>query len=550
MQPSHSSDLLQRLEHLNRIGIALSKERDTLKLLDIILIAAKRLLNADGGTLYRLVEEQGCQQLRFDVVYNDSLQIHMGGATGTDFPKDFPRFIPLYNASGQPNTGMVVTYAVLHNTTVVVDDAYAEQNFDFSGTHRFDQRTGYCSRSFLTVPMKNHEEEIIGVFQLINALDPKTGQIQTFSPADRQLAESLASQAAIALTNQQLIRQLEKLFEALIALINTAIDHKSPYTGGHCQRVPILTMMIAEATQRSEQGRLKDFRPTAEELYELKIAGLLHDCGKITTPVHVVDKATKLETLFDRIHLVDTRFEVLKRDAEIELLKGKLAALERRDSAAIPLLEQQFRDRLAEFDADRSFVRHSNIGSEFMDTAAQERIRRIATRQHWIGPDGQEHNFLSEDEVHNLCIAKGTLNPEERIIIEEHVALTMRMLNQLPWPKHLRNVAEYAGSHHEKLDGRGYHRGLDESTLSLPARIICLADVFEALTARDRPYKPGKRMSEVLTILGRMVQDHQIDADLFDVFVREGIWLDYAQEHMQPEQIDTVDVNQIPGYTP
>ncbi|MCP5159987.1 MAG: GAF domain-containing protein [Gammaproteobacteria bacterium] len=548
MHSPHSSDLLQRLEHLNRIGIALSKERDTLKLLDTILIAAKRLLNADGGTLYRLVEEQGSQQLRFDVIYNDSLQIHMGGAIGTDFPKDFPRFIPLHNdSSGQPNTGMVVTYAVLNNTTVVVDDAYEEQNFDFSGTHRFDQRTGYRSRSFLTVPMKNHEEQIIGVFQLINALDPETGQVRTFSLADRQLAESLASQAAIALTNQQLIKQLESLFKALIKLINTAIDHKSPYTGGHCERVPILTMMIAEAARRSEQGRLKNFRPTREELYELEIAGLLHDCGKITTPVHVVDKATKLETLFDRIHLVDTRFEVLKRDAEIECLKKKLAAMECGDLAIIPMLEQQFRDRLAELDEERAYVRHSNIGGEFMDAAAQEQIRRIAVRR-WVGPDGQEGNFLSEDEVHNLCIAKGTLNPEERTIIEEHVALTMKMLNQLPWPKNLHNVPEYAGSHHEKLDGRGYHRGLDESALSLPARIICLADVFEALTARDRPYKPGKMMSEVLTILGRMVQNHEIDPDLFDVFIREGVWLDYARQHVQPEQIDFIDVNQIPGY--
>ncbi|MCB1768272.1 MAG: GAF domain-containing protein, partial [Candidatus Competibacteraceae bacterium] len=515
MQPSPASDLLQRLEQLNRIGIALSKERDTLKLLEIILIAAKRLLNADGGTLYRLVEEDGRQQLRFDVVYNDSLKIHIGGATGTDFPEGFPRFIPLYDASGQPNTGMVVTYAVLNNTTVVVDDAYIEQNFDFSGTHRFDQRTGYRSRSFLTVPMKNHEEEIIGVFQLINALDPETGQVRTFSPADRRLAESLASQAAIALTNQQLIKQLENLFESLIALINTAIDHKSPYTGGHCQRVPVLTMMIAEAAQCSKRGRLKDFCPTPEELYELKIAGLLHDCGKITTPVHVVDKATKLETLFDRIHLVDTRFEVLKRDAEINLLKGKLAAMERGNLTVIPLLEQQLSDQLAELEEERAYVRHSNIGGEFMQAAAQERIRQIAARR-WVGPDGQESAFLSEDEVHNLCIAKGTLNPAERAVIEEHVALTMRMLNQLPWPKNLRNVAEYAGSHHEKLDGHGYHRGLSEASLPMPARIICLADVFEALTARDRPYKPGKKMSEVLTILGRMVQNHEIDADLFD----------------------------------
>lgn len=544
MYASLTGDPLLCLEQLNRIGIALSREQDTPRLLETILTAAKQLLNADGGTLYRLEEDS--QQLHFEVLRNDSLQLYMGGASGAPIP--FAP-IPLYSADGQPQTGMVVTYAVLHDQTVVVDDAYADEDFDFSGTWRFDQQTGYRSRSFLTVPMKNHEGRIIGVFQLINALDPETGQVRTFAPADRQLAESLASQAAIALTNHQLIDQLRHLFEALIELINTAIDHKSPYTGAHCQRVPILTMMIAEAACRSERGQLAQFCQTPEELYELKIAGLLHDCGKITTPVHVVDKATKLETIFDRIELLDTRFEVLKRDAEIACLQDQLAAVGRGDPAAIPPLQQRLQTRLAELDAHRTFLRACNIGGEFMSPAAQERVQQIATER-WRGPDGQEQNFLSDDEIGNLCIAKGTLNPAERTIIEEHVALTMRLLNTLPWPQSLRRVPEYAGSHHEKLDGHGYHRGLSAPQLPTAARIICLADVFEALTARDRPYKPGKPLSEVLTILGQMVQGHEIDADLFDVFVREGIWLDYARQYLQPEQLDTVDVSRIPGYTP
>ena len=543
MHPSHSRDLTQCLEQLNRIGIALSKERDTSKLLETILIAAKRLLNADGGTLYLLEEES--QSLRFEVLRSDSLQLYMGGASGQPIP--FPP-IPLYTPDGQPQTGMVVTYAVLQDKTVMIDDAYADQNFDFSGTRRFDQKTGYRSRSFLTVPMKNHEGQIIGVFQLINALDPETGQVRTFSPDDRQLAESLASQAAIALTNHQLLDQLQNLFEGLIQLINTAIDHKSPYTGAHCQRVPVLTMMIAEAARHSQHERLKDFRPTPDELYELKIAGLLHDCGKIATPVHVVDKATKLETLFDRIALVDARFEVLRRDAEIERLKAQLAALERGEPAAIPVLDQRFQEQVAELEADRAFIRHSNIGGEFMDAAAQERVRQIGARR-WIGPEGLECALLSDEEIDNLSIARGTLNAAERLIIQEHVSLTMQMLEALPWPKALRNVAEYAGSHHEKLDGRGYHRGLNESSLPLPARIICLADVFEALTAGDRPYKPGKLLSETLTILGRMVENHEIDRDLFAVFIREGVWLDYARQYLQPNQIDEVDLSRIPGYS-
>jgi hypothetical protein len=307
--------------------------------------------------------------------------------------------------------------------------------------------------------------------------------------------------------------------------------------------------MIAEAARRSERGPLKNFRPTPEELYEIRIAGMLHDCGKIATPVHVVDKATKLETIFDRIHLVETRFAVLERDAEIELLQGKLAALERGDPASIPPLEQHFRDRLAALADDREHLRRCNIGGESMRSEDQERVRRIAAYR-WVGPDGQESDLLSRDEVHNLCIAQGTLNPEERAIIEEHVMLTLRMLKALPWPRQLRNVPEYAGSHHEQLDGGGYHRGLREQELALQARIICLADAFEALTARDRPYKPGKPLSEVLAILGQMAEDHRIDPDLFDVFIREGIWLEYARQYLQPEQIDAVDVGRIPGYTP
>jgi HD-GYP domain-containing protein (c-di-GMP phosphodiesterase class II) len=544
VHPSHSRDPLACLEQLNRIGIALSAERDTEKLLETIVIAAKDLLHTDAGTLYRLDEDR--RQLRFAVLRNDTLQLYQGGTTGVAVP--FAP-IPLYDSSGRPNSVMVVTYAVQNDTTVVIDDAYADQTFDFTGTHQFDRRTGYRSRSFLTVPMKNHEGRIIGAFQLINALDPKTGQVRTFSPADRQLAESLASQAAIALTNRQLIEQLQNLFEALIRLINIAIDSKSPYTGAHCQRVPVLTMMIAEAARRSERGRLKEFRPTPEEMYELKIAGLLHDCGKIATPVHVVDKRTKLETILDGIELVDVRFEVLKRDAEIDFLRERLAALEGGDAAARPALEQRLRERLAGLEDDRQHLHRCNRGGESMDTAAQERMRRIAARR-WAGPDGRERQLLSEEEIGNLCIAKGTLNREERAIIEQHVELTLRMLNALPWPKYLSNAPEFAGSHHEMLDGGGYHRHLRGSELAMQARIICLADIFEALTAGDRPYKSAKPLGEALAIIGRMVEEGQIDPDLFDVFVREGIWLEYARQYMRPEQIDRVDVGRLPGYAP
>jgi len=533
-------DLFQRLEELNAIGAALSRERNLDRLLEHILDAAKGITNADAGTLYRMTEDQ---RLKFEILRNDTLSIAMGGTSGNEIP-----FYPVHlvGKDGQPNNSMVVAYAALHDRTVNIADAYAAEGFDFTGTRNFDRKTGYRSQSFLTVPMKNHEGEIIGVLQLINAKDRGSGQVIPFSDADQRLAESLASQAAIALTNRSLINQLEALFESFISLINAAIDEKSPYTGGHCQRVPELTMMLAEAVNRSTQGALRDFRMSEQDRYQLKIAGLLHDCGKVTTPVHVVDKATKLQTLFDRIHLVDQRFEVLKRDAEIEMLRASLAAAG--DARRMADIEREFADRVRQLDADREFLRRCNIGGEAMGAADQQRVRDIGTRNRWRAPDGQEVQFLTEDEITNLAIARGTLTSEERDVINHHIEVTIKMLEALPWPKHLKNVPEFAGGHHERMDGRGYPRGLTREQMSVPARVMGIADIFEALTAVDRPYKRGKTLSEALELLGRFKLDGHIDPDLFDVFVREKVYLEYARRFLEPEQLDPVDESRIPGY--
>ena len=265
-------DLFKRLEQLNEVGAALSKERDISRLLEHILLAAKTITHADGGTLYRMTEDR--RALRFEIIRTDSLGIAMGGTSGKEI--SFPD-LPLKNEAGANNDSMVAAYAAIHDKTVNIVDAYSAQGFDFSGTRKFDERTGYRSTSFLTVPMKNHEGEIIGVLQLINAKNPADGAVVPFSLADQSLAESLASQAAIALTNRLLITQLEELFESFISLINLAIDEKSPYTGGHCQRVPVLTMMLAEAVNQTTEGPLADFRMSDRDRYELKIAGLLHD---------------------------------------------------------------------------------------------------------------------------------------------------------------------------------------------------------------------------------------------------------------------------------
>ena len=530
------SDLFRRLEQLNAIGAALSKERDINRLLENILIAAKTITHADGGTLYRMTDDG--RALRFEILRTDSLRIAMGGTTGTLI--NFPN-LPLASESGQANDSMVAAYAAIHDRTVNIADAYTEAGFDFSGTRSFDERTGYRSQSFLTVPMKNHEGEIIGVLQLINALDPVSHKVTPFSSADQSLAESLASQAAIALTNRLLITQLEELFEAFINLINLAIDEKSPYTGGHCQRVPALTMMLAEAADAVQEGPLAGFKMDERDRYELKIAGLLHDCGKVTTPVHVVDKATKLQTLFDRIHLIDTRFEVLKRDAEINALRQQLCLRQRVDVASEERIWQDYQQEVRVLDEDREFLRKANVGGEKMQDADLERVRNIGIRRTWRNVDGVQTGFLSADESLNLAIRAGTLTQEEREIINHHIVATIKMLEQLPWPKHLTKVPEYAGGHHERMDGKGYPKGLTREQMSLQARMMGIADIFEALTARDRPYKPGMKLSQAMSIMASFKKGGHIDPDLFDVFVKQGVYRRYAEQFLDPAQLDQVD---------
>lgn len=539
---SATQKLRVRLKELNEIGVALSQQRDIKSLLETILEASRRITRADAGTLYLYDSEK--KALCFEIVRTGTLNIAMGGSSGV--PITF-KPIPLYDEAGVPNHAMVVSHAAISGETINIPDAYQADGYDFSGTRRFDANTGYRSRSFLTVPMNNHEGEVIGVLQLINAQDWQSGEILPFSPDDQQLVESLASQAAIALTNRRLITQLEELFESFIQLINDAIDDKSPYTGGHCARVPALTMMLAEAVTRTRVGPYKDFVMTDNDRQELKIAGLLHDCGKITTPVHVVDKPTKLHTLFDRIELLDTRFEILKRDAQIEMLRAlaRDAGCRMQDAERAEICAE-YEARVRQLDEDKAFLRECNIGAESMPEAAQQRVRQIANYQ-WRDGSGVLSRFLSDNEVENLTIRAGTLTGAEREIINRHIDVTIKMLESLPWPKCFKNVPAYAGGHHERMDGRGYPRGLTREQMPLQARILGIADIFEALTAKDRPYKSGKTLMESLTILGKFKLNGHIDPDLFDVFIREKVYLDYVNQFLSPEQMGEIDLSKIPG---
>ena len=578
------ADKEQRYRTLIDLGIALSAERKHDRLMELILKGAKSMTNADGGTLYTVVEDRDA--LRFEIMLNDSLNVAMGGTTGKTIP--FPP-LKLYTDDGSPNHKNVSSYCALEGTTVNIADAYDADRFDFTGTKAFDEKTGYRSKSFLTVPLKNRDGLVIGVLQLINARDD-TGGVIDFSADIAPLIEALASQAAVAMDNTNLIHAQKRLFQSFIKLFAGAIDAKSPYTGGHCNRVPVLTEMLTKVASEQTSGPFADFSLTEDEWYELQVASDLHDCGKVTTPEYVVDKATKLETIYNRIHEIRTRFEVLKRDATIACLEKIVAGGDREAATAE-------RDALLKtLDEEFAFIAECNVGGEFMAPERIERMRTIAQRT-WVrtlddrlGISKDEERFRRADEppppvveqvladkdwhlmphekpvdpeqfkaegiklfppeyrfnrgeLYNLAISRGTLTEEDRFHISNHIIQTILMLRALPFPKNLARVPEIAGGHHEKMDGTGYPKCLTRDELSIPARVMAIADIFEALTAADRPYKKAKKLSESIKIMSFMVKDKHIDPDLFELFLTSGVWKTYADEYLLPEQVDEVDIS-------
>ncbi|HXX57574.1 MAG TPA: HD domain-containing phosphohydrolase [Thermodesulfovibrionales bacterium] len=514
---------LMIMTKLNDVGIALSAEKDTNHLLKLITISAKSVTRADACSLYIISESK---ELKLAVRYIDSLGLFPGG--------DEP--IPLFDVSGKPNHSIVAASSVLSEKTINIRNLYSEEGVGFSGNFDSDRKIGYESRSILSVPMRNHENEIIGVLQLANASDGRSQEIIPFSDRDQRLAETLSSQAAIALTKNALIDGLKKLFDSLVELIAAAVDDKSPYTGGHCRRVPELSMMLAKAVCDSKNGAFGNFRMSDEEFYELKIAALLHDCGKVSTPTHIADKATRLEGIYDRIDLIDARFEILERDLKISSLCRKLRSVkgmaewDASESAVDMLMEQ--------IEKDRTFVRACNKHEEHLGEEHRDRLREIAKKYRWVNAMNEEESVIPEGELSMLVDAVGTLTPEERLILDRHVVTTVKMLEKLPYPKSLRNVPIFAGVHHEYMDGSGYPKGLMKEQIPLQGRIIAIADIFEALTANDRPYRKAYTLTEALSILESMKEEGRIDADLFDLFMSAGVYQKYADAYLTPEQIN------------
>ena len=560
--------LTQLKESITRflsINLSISSERDFRKLLETILSEILDVANAHGGAIC-LLDDNG--------TYRPDVQVHWKNQDGSKqhiTPLEYPQI--LLPRSDDFYSGKTLHTSISRQNPLAALDIFAPA-FTNPETH---------SLSIIHIPLRNSSGVCLGALSLF--MQMKSSQAR-FDLRHIAFSEALASTAAIALENQRLLEAHDNLLDALVKIIAGAIDAKSPYTGGHCQRVPVIFDMLLNAACQASEGPFKDFTLTEDERREAYLAAWLHDCGKVTTPEYVVDKATKLETIYDRIHEVRTRFEVLKRDAEISCLKDIL------DGAAPETREQQLAAELEALDNDFAFIAQCNMGSEFLDTASIERLEQIASRS-WMRTldnrlgvshteskrignaqaplpvrepllaDRPEHiipresavapssianqldctienpaDLYNRGEIYNLRISQGTLNGEERYKINEHIVQTIIMLKNLPLPSNLKNIPEIAGNHHETLDGKGYPCRLTQSDLSIKSRMMAIADIFEALTASDRPYKPRKALSEVLVIMKAFKDRRHLDPDLYELFIASNIATTYAEKYLDPEQCD------------
>jgi HD-GYP domain-containing protein (c-di-GMP phosphodiesterase class II)/phosphoribosyl 1,2-cyclic phosphodiesterase len=527
----------RNVNQLIDIGHALTNEKDFDTLMEKILKGAKELSNADGGTLYLVTEDQ--RSLSFTVVQTDSLGIKMGGTQGEiTWPN-----VELYKEDGNENFEQVAALSALTGRLINIDDVYYAEGFNFEGTKKFDAGTGYRTKSMLVVPMTNHEGNVIGVLQLLNKRD-ENEEIIPFKSEDEKLILSMSSQAAVSISNTRLIKELEKLLHDFIKTIADAINEKSKYTGGHINRVAEISLMIADAINNDASGVFKNIHLDEIEMRQLDIAAWMHDIGKITTPEYVVDKATKLETIFDRIEQVTTKFELAKRDREIQYLKDIANTSDDQNKEAIT---NAYLSDIKKFEDDLEFIRVTNKGGEFMEDEKVERLEQIAKTPLII--DGKETYLLNENELYNLSIKKGTLTQEERDVINYHVNMSYKMLSKLTFPKDLKRVPIIAASHHKTIwtDENGKHGGyghedIMSEPMTLEDKILAVADVFEAVTASDRPYKDPNSLNQSLKILTYMAKDDHLDYDIVKFFIDNKIYAQYAKDNLIPSQLDEVTV--------
>ena len=513
----YAEQLGGQIKKLSDIGRALSGVHDLNTLLEMIVDQARSFTKADAGTLYILEENT----LRFQIVQNDSLKIRMGGKTGDTIP-----FPPV-----ELKESNVSAYVAIKGEPVNIPDVYDTDLFDFTGPKKFDQSTGYRSKSMLVIPLKNHEDDVIGVLQLLNATNAINKEVIPFSKDYVNLSESLASQAAVAITNAKLISNMAELFEAFVKVMATAIDEKSPVTGGHIRRVANLTLTMAEFINEHEDGIFKEKKFSPDQMYELRIAAYMHDIGKVTTPVEIVEKAKKLQTIFDRIHYVRLRMDYIIQKVKLEGQQIKINLLE---SGAVKTevekVEADLNNKIEELKEIRSFINKCNEPGEFLEDETLERLKKISQRT-YLDNEGEEQPFLTEDELLNLSIRRGSITETERKKMQDHAAVTLRMLNQIPFTKKLKNIPNFAGAHHEFINGNGYPLGLKGDQIPFEGRLMAVTDIAEALTASDRPYKKAMPLETVYRILRSMSEKGELDNDLVELFIDKEIYKIYQTKH-------------------
>jgi len=526
VQDTTSNDKI--VKQLLDIGYSLTSEKDIFALMEKILVGAKQLSNADAGTLYMIADNN--KELEFKVVQTDSLNIKMGGTNGEI---NWPNVL-LKKEDGTYNKEQVAALCAIDNKLINISDVYNADDFSFEGTKKFDKNTGYRSKSMLVIPMKNHEDKVIGVIQLLNKLDDD-GDVIDFNKADEELILSMSSQAAVSVTTFKLIEELENLLDAFLHAIADAIGEKSEYTQGHINRVATLATMIAQAINDDTNGIYKDIHYSKNELQEISIAAWMHDIGKITTPEYIVDKATKLETISDRINGVEAKFEILKRDIEISYLKNEIS-------------QKDFETKNNQIDDDLAFIQMINSNGSYLTDDKKDKIYKIS--QYNIKLNNSVQNILTSDELYNLQIERGTLTDSERDIINNHVIVSYDILKKLPFPKKYENVPLIAGSHHKKikLDENGVHMGYGATEimgipLDLKSKILVVADIFEALTAHDRPYRNPNTLNQSLKILSFMVKDEELDKDLVKFFVQSGLANEYGESNLLKSQLDEINID-------
>lgn len=495
---------------LTEIGAALSSEKDFQKLLEKIVSHARAITQADAGTLY--LTENGL--LNFAIIQNGSLKIQMGGRSDKKIP--FAPFnIIETNAAG---------FASLTGLPVNIPDIYNSDVFDFSVQKRFDLIMGYRSKSMVVLPMKNHENEVVGVLELMNAKDIGTGEVIPFSKESERLGEAIASQAAVAVTNVILANGMEKLFDSFVEVMATAIDEKSPVTGGHIRRMTDLSMALAEEINAQTEGRFKGVTFNQKQLYQLKIAALMHDIGKVTTPTEIMEKGKKLEAIFDRVHHVQLRLRYIAKLVMINGYKKRLSLVDAgAGSAELLALDDEIKQKTGELEDISAFILRCNEPGEFLEDQKLLRLQDIS-KMTYLDDDGKALRYLTDNELENLSIRKGSITEKERKKMQDHAVVTVKMLKKIPFPKNLKDVPRIAGTHHECINGKGYPLGLKEDEIPFEGRLLAVADIAEALTASDRPYKKAMPLETAFRILRDMAGKGDLDPHLVELLVENKVY--------------------------